>query len=93
VGIPRQAFLGLVEAFLSENCQLYLIVRRLVVTKVFGCDHCGASIMASSPDDQHTILSVKAEGESLERKIVCEKCKKENIRHWVKEAGHVFLTR
>ena len=90
VEVPRHAFLGLVEAFLSEDRTLYLIVEGMTVKKEFGCDHCGAGVVAWSPDDQHTILGLKSEGDSLERKIVCEKCKKENTRYWVKTGG-VFL--
>lgn len=91
VEVPRQAFLGLVEAFLSEGRGLCLIVEGMTVKREFGCDHCGAGNVAWSPDDQYTILRLKAEGDSLERKIKCGKCEKENIRYWVKEAGHVLL--
>jgi hypothetical protein len=90
VEVPRRVFLGLVEAFLSEGRGLYLVVEGMTVKKEFGCDHCGAGVVAWSPDDQHTILGLKPEGESLERKIKCEKCKGENVRYWVKEAGHVL---
>jgi len=94
VKVPRQAFLGLVEAFLSEGRDLILCVRGLTVKKEFGCDHCGAGIVAWSPDDQHIIFRVGKESESIERKIVCTNpnCKKENVRYWVKEAGPVFMT-
>ena len=90
IEVPPEAFRGLVEGFLSKNRTLYLIVEGMTVKKEFGCDHCGAGIETWSPDDQHTILRLKSEGESLERKIKCPKCEKENTRYWVKEAGHVF---
>ena len=79
------------ESYLSEGYDLCLIVEGMTVTKQFGCDHCGATIVASSPDDQYTILRVKSEGESLERKIVCENCRKENVRYWMKAGGKVIL--
>jgi hypothetical protein len=87
VEVPRQALVGLVEGFLNEGRTLYLIVEGMTEKKEFGCDHCGAGIVAWSPDDQYTILRLKSEGDSLERKIVCEKCKKENTRYWVRAAG------
>lgn len=90
VEVPKEAFLGLVEAFLSEGRSLYLIVEGMTAKKEFGCDQCGAKIESWSPDDQHTILRLKAEGDSLERKIKCEKCGKENTRYWVKTGG-VFV--
>ncbi|MGA8857039.1 MAG: hypothetical protein WB643_07715, partial [Candidatus Bathyarchaeia archaeon] len=77
-------FLPLVEAFLSEGYELCLIVRGLTVKKEFGCDFCGAGIVAWSPDDRHTILRLEKESDSIERKIKCGKCEKENTRHWVK---------
>lgn len=86
VEVPPKAFLALVESYLNDNYALELIVRGMTVKKEFGCDHCGAGIVAWSPDDQHTILRLKSEEESIERKIKCGKCEKENIRYWVKQA-------
>jgi hypothetical protein len=89
--VRSQTFLGLVEGFLSENRTLYLIVEGMTVTKDFGCDYCGATITASSPDDRYTVLSLKPEGESVERKIKCEKCEKKNTRYWLKESQGVYV--
>ncbi|MGD0177062.1 MAG: hypothetical protein ABSC50_09595 [Candidatus Bathyarchaeia archaeon] len=85
---------AVVEAFISEGNGLYLVVGRLTRKVEFGCDYCGAIIVAASPDDQHTILRLEKEGESIERKIRCPnpKCGKENTRHWVKEAGPAMFT-
>ena len=92
INVPKQAFPSLVEALLSEGHRLYLIVRHMTVKKEFGCDHCGKGIVVSSPDDQHTILSLEKGTDSIERKIVCGNpdCKKENVRHWHVEAGPIF---
>jgi len=90
--IPRQAFLGVVEAFLNEGRSISLVVEAMTVKKEFGCDYCGAGIVAWSPDDQHTILRLESEKESIERKIKCEKCQKENIRYWVKQAPPRIMT-
>lgn len=92
VKVPKQAFPSLVEAFISEGRSMFLVVSGLTVKKEFGCDHCGAGIVAWSPDDQHTILRLEKESESIERKIKCGKCEKENIRYWVKEAGPIFMS-
>jgi DNA-directed RNA polymerase subunit M/transcription elongation factor TFIIS len=90
--VPRKVFPSLVEAFLNEGYDLYLVVKSLTSKKDFGCDHCGATITVASPDDEHTILSLKQEKDSLERKIVCPNCKKENTRYWLKQAGAAFFT-
>ncbi len=73
----------MVEAFLSEDYDLSLIGDGMTAKKEFGCDQCGAGIVAWSPDDQHTILRLAQESNSIERKIKCEKCGKENVRYWV----------
>ena len=82
VKVPKEAFLGLVEAFLSEGRTLYLIVEGMTEKKEFGCDHCGTKIESWSPDDSHTILELDAGSGALERKIKCPKCGKENTRYW-----------
>jgi DNA-directed RNA polymerase subunit RPC12/RpoP len=92
VEVPKKAFLGLVEGYLSENYRLYLIVEGLTVKKEFGCDHCGAKIEAWSPDDHHTILELKGGPESIERKIECPTCEGESIRYWTKEARGMIKT-
>jgi hypothetical protein len=87
VEVPREAFLALVESFLNGNYQLYPTVRGMTVKRKIGCDHCGATVPAWSPDDRNTILSINSGKESVERKIKCEKCKRDNLRYWLKAAG------
>jgi len=82
-----------VEAFLSEGRGLCLIVEGMTVKKEFGCDHCGAGIVAWSPDDSHIILELKGGSGSIERKIKCGKCEKENIRYWASVAGGMVFRR
>jgi hypothetical protein len=90
IEIPKQAFVGLVQAFLNEGYTLYLAVEDLAVKKEFGCE-CGAPVVAWSPDDRHIILQLEAGTESIPCKIKCEKCGKENVRHWHKSAGPVLF--
>lgn len=82
IEVPREEFLGLVEGFLNEGRSLYLFVGPMTEKKDFGCDYCGAKIEAWSPDDYHTNLELKADKDSIERKIKCPKCEKENTRYW-----------
>jgi len=90
VEVPRQAFLGLVEAFLSEGRNLYLVVEGMTEKKEFGCDNCGARIEIWSPDDSHVILELDSTSASLERKIKCPKCGKENVRYWRASGMPIF---
>lgn len=91
VKVPKQAFLGLVEGFLNTDYKLCLWVQGVTEKKTFGCDKCGGSIEAWSPDDTHTTLRLEKEKDSIERNIKCPKCEHANIRYWVKQAGPVFL--
>jgi hypothetical protein len=91
VEVPKQAFLWLAEAFLSEGRTLYLIVEGMTEKKEFGCDHCGAKIESWSPDDSHIILELDGGSGSLERKIKCQNCGKENIRYWRASGGRPIV--
>ena len=74
----------MVEGFLRSGYRLQLAVSALTAKRKFGCDQCGATIEVWSPDDYRGILELKAGPESIERKIKCPQCQKENIRYWSK---------
>jgi len=85
--VPKEVLPSLAESYLSRGYSLYLFVRRMTEKKEFGCDYCGASIVAWSPDDNYVILTIEKGKESIERKIKCPKCEKDNVRYWEREAG------
>lgn len=74
VDVPKEAFLGLVEAFLNEDCRLYLIVESLATKKEIGCSgqYCTEILKVASPDDEHTEISLeKPKDPSIEREYKC----------------------
>jgi hypothetical protein len=74
VEVPKEAFLGLVEAFLNKDCKLYLIVEPLATKKEIGCSgqYCTEILKLASPDDEHTEISLEKPKEpSIEREYKC----------------------
>ena len=74
VDVPKEAFLGLVEGFLSGNYRLYLIVESLATKKEIGCSgqYCTEILKIASPDDEHTEISLEKPKEpSIEREYKC----------------------
>jgi hypothetical protein len=58
----------------------------MTIVKFFGCDGCGKGLEVYSPDDADVVLLVAncSEGDSLQRKIHCDKCGFDNVRYWDK---------
>jgi hypothetical protein len=60
--------------------------------KEFCCDHCGATIEVSSPDDVHTTLDLKPIDNNIELKIECPECEAENVRYWRQAGTHAYVS-
>lgn len=87
VDVPKGAFLGLVEAFLSGNYRLYLTVEEMAEKKTFSCKEkgCGAPFDVYPPDDAHTIALLEQREGSIERTYTCPN-NHENTIYWA-ESG------
>jgi hypothetical protein len=76
VKVSKEAFLGLVEGYLSEDRPLYLIVEGMAVTKEIGCSgqYCTEILKVASPDDNYTEVALQkpAEREFIEREYKCK---------------------
>jgi hypothetical protein len=93
VEVPKEAFLGLVEAFLSENYRLWLIVEDLPEKKTFGCKEkgCAMSFTVYPPDDMHTTAVVERREDAIERTYQCSEGH-ENTLYWVGPPKPAFMT-
>ncbi len=94
VKVPGQAFLALVESYLSENYELWLIVKEMPEKKAFSCKEkgCGKPFDAIAPDDDHTKPSL----EPIEGAVLrVPKCPDghENEIYWTVQEPKVFFTR
>jgi hypothetical protein len=65
-------FLGLVEAYLSGDYRLYLVVEELSQKKTFSCKEkgCGLPFDAWPPDDEHVIPRLEPAEGSVPRTYV-----------------------
>jgi hypothetical protein len=91
VDVPKQAFLGLVEGFLSGNYQLYLIVEEMAEKKTFSCKEkgCGKPFDAYPPDDEHVVPRLESAEGAVDRTYKCPEGH-ENTIFWFKGTGRMF---
>jgi len=76
IEVPRQAFPGMVEAFLSEDRTLYLIVEGIMTVKEIGCSgqYCTEILKVAPPDSNHAEVTLQkpTEGDFIEREYKCK---------------------
>ena len=86
VDVPKEAFLGLVEGFLSGNYRLYLFVEEMGEKKTFSCKEkgCGLPFDAWPPDEEHIVPRLEPADGAVERTYSCP-ANHENAIYWFKE--------
>jgi len=95
--VSKEAFLGLVEGFLSGNYRVYLFVEEMGEKKTFSCKEkgCGKPFDAWPPDEEHIVPRLEPAEGAVPRTYKCEdEGKHENTIYWLKETEpKLFFTK